>query len=287
MYIIKKYSKMWLIPLLLVMIMAGCENRDGITYPTVITIPTVISTNPINAATGVAFNQKITVTFSEEMDSLTITTATFTLMQGKSFVSGTVSYAGTVATFTPLSNLTPNTTYTATITTMAKSLAGNSLANNYVWSFTTDITYTVTLSSNPEAGGTTSGGGTFDSGDSVTVTATPNAGYTFDNWTENGIEVSANATYQFTLTGNRTLVANFTQLQYAVTLSSNPAAGGTTSGGGTFDSGASVTVTATPNAGYTFDNWTENGIEVSANATYQFTLTGNRTLVANFTQLQY
>ena len=73
-----------------------------------------------------------------------------------------------------------------------------------------DVTpYTVTLSSNPSAGGTTSGGGTFNSGSSVTVTTTPNAGYTFTNWSENGIEVSTNASYQFTISGNRTLVANF------------------------------------------------------------------------------
>ncbi|MFA5773013.1 MAG: ice-binding family protein, partial [Thermoplasmata archaeon] len=146
----------------------------------------------------------------------------------------------------------------------------------------TVIPYTVTLSSNPSAGGTTSGGGTFNSGSSVTVTATPNAGYTFTNWTENGIEVSTNASYQFTISGNRTLVVNFAAMQYTVTLSSNPAAGGTTSEGGTFNSGSSVTVTATPNAGYTFTNWTENGIAVSTNASYTFTISGNSTLVANF-----
>lgn len=127
----KNNSKMWLMPLLMVMIMAGCDDRFGITSPPAITRPTVSSTNPINAATGVAFNQKITATFSEAMDSLTITTATFTLMQGTSFVSGTVSYTGTTATFAPSSNLAPNTTYTATITTMAKNLAGSALVNNY------------------------------------------------------------------------------------------------------------------------------------------------------------
>ncbi|MHB1688960.1 MAG: Ig-like domain-containing domain, partial [Ignavibacteriaceae bacterium] len=152
----------------------------------VVTSPTVISTDPANAATGVALNKQVAATFSEPMDASTITTATFTLMQGTTFVSGTVSYVGTTATYTPSNNLTQNTTYTATITTGAKDLAGNALANNYVWSFTTVIiSYTVTLSSNPVAGGTTSGGGTYNSGSSVTVTAAPNAGYTFTNWTEN------------------------------------------------------------------------------------------------------
>ena len=54
-------------------------------------------------------------------------------------------------------------------------------------------------------------------------------------------------------------------------------------GGGTFNSGTSVTVTAIPATGYQFVNWTENGTQVSTNASYIFTITGNRTLVANFT----
>jgi uncharacterized repeat protein (TIGR02543 family) len=252
----------------------------------VIIPPTVILTDPLNLATGVALNKQVKATFSTDMDASTITTASFTLMQGTSFVSGTVSYLNRIATFIPSGPLTQNTTYTATITTAAKDLAGVSMASNYVWSFTTSISsYTVTLSANPSNGGTTSGGGTFNSGSSVTVTATPNAGYTFTNWTESGTAVSINASYTFTISGNRTLVANFTAIQYTVTLSSNPAAGGTTSGGGTFNSGSSVTVTATANAGYSFNNWTEGATIVSINASYTFTISGNRTLVANFTAL--
>ncbi len=104
------------------------------------TAPTVISTNPANAATGVALNQKIAATFSKVMDASTITTATFTLKQGTTAVAGTVSYAGTTATFTPTANLTASTVYTATITIGAKDLAGNSLASNFVWTFTTGTT---------------------------------------------------------------------------------------------------------------------------------------------------
>ena len=102
-----------------------------------VTPPTVISTDPANGATGVVLDKKITATFSEAMDPLTINTLTFTLKQGTTSVSGTVNYSGTTATFSPTSNLTGNTTYTATITTGAKDLAGNALVNNYVWSFTT------------------------------------------------------------------------------------------------------------------------------------------------------
>ena len=71
--------------------------------------------------------------------------------------------------------------------------------------------------------------------------------------------------------------------QYTITVSASPSAGGTVSGGGTFASGSSWTVTATANSGYTFANWTENSSVVSSSASYNFTLSGNRTLVANFT----
>ena len=69
--------------------------------------------------------------------------------------------------------------------------------------------YTITVSANPTNGGTVSGGGTYQQGQSCTVTATANNGYAFVNWTENGNVVSTNASYTFTVNGNRTLVANF------------------------------------------------------------------------------
>src|ERR1041385_8135799 len=104
------------------------------------TAPIVSFTVPANAASGVAVSQKIAATFSEAMDPLTTTAVTFTLKQGTTPVAGTVTYAGVTATFNPLNNLAPNTTYTATITTGARDLAGNPLASGFVWSFTTGAT---------------------------------------------------------------------------------------------------------------------------------------------------
>jgi hypothetical protein len=101
------------------------------------THPTVISTIPVNAAAGVVINGDITATFSEAMDPLTITTDTFILTQGRSHVTGTVTYVGGTATFNPSGNLTANTTYTATITNRARDIAGNRLDDRYVWSFIT------------------------------------------------------------------------------------------------------------------------------------------------------
>ncbi|MEK6552844.1 MAG: InlB B-repeat-containing protein, partial [Bacteroidota bacterium] len=123
----------------------------------------------------------------------------------------------------------------------------------------------------------------YNTGSSVTVTAAANSGYRFVNWTEGNTVVSTSASYNFTISANRTLVANFVQ-QYTVTTSSNPTAGGTVtqSGSGTYNTGSSVTVTAAANSGYSFVNWTEGSTVVSANASYSFTISGNRTLVANF-----
>ena len=150
-------------------------------------------------------------------------------------------------------------------------------------------TFTISVSANPSNGGTVTGGGTYQQGQQCTVTATPATGFTFLRWTENGTQVSTNASYTFTVTGNRTLVAQFQAVpqNYNISVSANPSNGGTVSGGGTYQQGQSCTVHATANTGYTFTNWTENGNVVSTNANYTFTVTGNRTLVANFTQQQF
>jgi hypothetical protein len=105
--------------------------------PTDITPPTVISTDPVNGATGVMLTKLITANFSEVMNQLTINNTTFLLKQGTTAVTGTVSYSGTTATFTPLINLVAGSSYTATITTGAQDIAGNALVSNYNWSFTT------------------------------------------------------------------------------------------------------------------------------------------------------
>ena len=102
--------------------------------------PTVISTIPVNSATGVPLNQIVSATFSTAMDPATINSTTFTLIApGNVLVPGLVAYAavGNTLTFTPTSNLAPSTTFTATVTTGAQDLAGTALAGNYVWTFTT------------------------------------------------------------------------------------------------------------------------------------------------------
>jgi hypothetical protein len=135
-------------------------------------------------------------------------------------------------------------------------------------------------------GGTVSGGGSVAMGDSTIVTASPNSGYTFANWTENGTVVSTSATYKFTVTGNRDLIAYFnlsgTSATSKLSLTVSPGGSGKTSGAGTFRTETSRTVKATANNGFLFANWTENGAVTSSNASYTFKLSSDRTLTANF-----
>ncbi len=115
----------------LVAFIAGCGQE-------VVTVPVVVSTLPANGAANVVISSTISATFNMAMNPSTISSSSFTVTAaGGSAVAGTVTYSGVVATFTPAAVLAYDATYTATITTGAKDLGGTSLANNYVWTFTT------------------------------------------------------------------------------------------------------------------------------------------------------
>jgi hypothetical protein len=127
--------------------LASNYNWTFTTGATVVVVPPeLVSTNPANTATSVPLNQAVSATFSEAMNPLTLTTGTFTLAgPGGTAVAGTVSYdaIGFIATFTPLSSLTAGTTYTATVTNGATSLAGIPLGTTGApdpWTFTTGTT---------------------------------------------------------------------------------------------------------------------------------------------------
>ena len=267
-----------------VVILSGCKKDDFVGKVGV--CPVVLSTVLTNGATEVPVKSIITVTFNTNMNPATITQSSFSI-QGPSKVQGSILYDGTgpTLTFIPDKPLLYSTTYTGRVAASVKDFTGNALQKDYVWSFTTLDQYTLTVTSNPLTGGITTGGGAYDSGSTVTAGATANSGYAFSGWTEGGVVVSTDAGYVFKLTGNRTLVANFTEniKVYNIALSSNPLVGGATTGGGSYNAGTAVTVGATANSGYTFTSWTEGGAVVSTNSAYSFTISGDRTLVANFT----
>ena len=94
-----------------------------------------------------------------------------------------------------------------------------------------------------------------------------------------------NATGSVNVDGDKTVNVTLTKKTYTINVSANPVAGGTVAGGGIYTHGDTVNLSATPKEGYEFINWTENGVQVSANTAYSFTATANRTLVANFTTI--
>ena len=142
------------------------------------TPPEIVTTNPANAATNVPINQAVSATFSEAMNPLTITTATFGLTgPGGATVTGTVAYDAVnfIATFTPTASLAGNSVYTATVTTGATDLAGNPLGTTGApnpWSFTTGVVVVpppVNLGTAALFGGFSGGAGMTNQGTSTVI----------------------------------------------------------------------------------------------------------------------
>jgi uncharacterized repeat protein (TIGR02543 family) len=139
--------------------------------------------------------------------------------------------------------------------------------------------YTLTTSIVPAQGGTVApSAGTYDEGASVSLTATPAAGYRFDRWT--GDAAGNTATISITMNANKSVTANFVRI-YTLTTAALPAAGGSvTPGSGVYDEGAIVNLTATAAAGYRFDHWSG---DASGNApTVSVTMNANKSVIANF-----
>ena len=146
------------------------------------------------------------------------------------------------------------------------------------------ISWTITATADPTEGGIIEGAGNYATGETCTLTATAAENYQFIHWTENSEVVSTNASYSFEVTADRNLVAVFASTDpISITASANPARAGSVNGGGNYLYGETCTVTAIPNEGYSFINWTENGTVVSEDLAYTFMVSAERNLVANFT----
>lgn len=98
------------------------------------TPPTLVTTNPANLATGVPTNATISATFSEPLDSASVTNTSFSLDNG---VTGTIVVNGATVTLTPSPGLPAGRTLRGTFSTAIRDRAGNALAAPVSFQFTT------------------------------------------------------------------------------------------------------------------------------------------------------
>ena len=148
----------------------------------------------------------------------------------------------------------------------------------------------VTVSFDANGGGGTMTTETVASGDTFLLPVcgfTAPAGKQFKAWKIGSTEYQPGG--QITITADTIITAVWEDIpvtpvkRFDIKVSATPTNGGTVQGGGTLNENASVTITATPNAGYQFKEWRENGTAVSgAGASYTFTVTKDRTLEAVF-----
>ncbi|WP_367770547.1 Ig-like domain-containing protein [Flavobacterium sp. WC2421] len=149
------------------------------TFSTGLTItPMVSSTDPENNTNNVVLNKLVSVNFNMPMKASTINTTNFTLKQGTTAVSGTVSYSGTTAIFTPTGPLAPNTVYTATVSKAVTNLDNTALLSDYVWKFTTGALVAPTVTATDPINNTT--------GINLNQTVTANFSMIMDPLTING-----------------------------------------------------------------------------------------------------
>jgi len=155
-------------------------------------------------------------------------------------------------------------------------------------------TYDLTLLAVPEAGGTLAADPDKDDyiiHDVVEVTVVPAVGYNFVGYTITGDGITNisddldedGGTIDFTWGYSDVIVeAEFVKKTYDVTVTADPVAGGTVEGAGTYDHGTEITISATPEAGFDFLNWTSNGVVVTTEEAFLYNVIADADFVANF-----
>ena len=279
----------WLLLFLYLITIIGCKKSVE-TDNLQALCPVIISTDPMKQAVDIEKDQIIKITFNTEMDSTSIDPTSFFVQHTTTgaILAGRINTTKdpTVFTFTPDAPLLPFTNYTILV---KKTVASNyrlRMLADYTSSFTTIPS--LTLQPSMAANGTVLGAGNFAEGSKVAISAIPATGFAFVNWTESETNkvVSTSPNYLYLLNGNHILIANFIPVlpgKFSVSLSSAPAAGGTTIGSGAYEAGSSIAVSAMPNTGFSFASWTENGDIYSLNPNFDIaSLTANRIFIANF-----
>ncbi len=279
--------------------MAACGGGSGGITPTTTYTLTVNSSNPASGVTITVSPADInsassgSTSFTRTYDSGASVTLTAPATSGSgtfSSWSGCTSASTVTCTVTMSANTTVTANYTAAPTTYTLTVDSTNPASG--------VAITVSPADvNSASNGTTSFTRTYDSGASVTLTASATSGgNTFSSWT--GCTTTSTVTCMVTMSANTTVTANYATPTYGLTVSSsNPTSGvfihaapadnggnssGETPSTFTYNAGASVTLTApTTSAGNTFSSWT--GCTSASTVTCNVTLNANTTVTANYT----
>lgn len=144
---------------------------------------------------------------------------------------------------------------------------------------------TLTFLVNPEkAGKITPESGSFDYNSQVALTATPEYGYRFRNWTINGESYSTDATYKHLAIASKTIIANFDPVNYTITMKCDPLEGMLVNvGTGSYPYSDTVILEAAPTSGYQFAGWAIGDKVISTDNPLAYTVKGNETIEAKFT----
>lgn len=124
--------------------------------------------------------------------------------------------------------------------------------------------------------------GSYEWGDVITLTATPNEHSGFMGWRGSGIDQPYNQNTTLTVDGNQTVYAEFFAIPYELNLES--IGEGTVSGSGFFTFGDNVMISAFPDEGHSFVRWEKDGVEISTSATLSVNIEGEIDLVAIFSR---
>ena len=142
------------------------------------------------------------------------------------------------------------------------------------------VTYYLGITINPAGSGSVSPiHGNYSDGARVTLTATPASGYQLNSWS--GDATGENPTVTITMDSNKSVTANFRVPQYTLATSVSPSEGGSISpSSGTYDTGSSVTLMATPSGDYEFVSWSGDASGVSPTVT--ITMDSDKSVTASF-----
>jgi len=154
------------------------------------------------------------------------------------------------------------------------------------WHFTTigPPHYVLSMSVSPEGSGSVTlnpDKSSYEEGEKVTLTASPNTGYIFEKWS--GDLVGTSAVKTITVYGNMSIIARFKSIQYNLNTSVDPLNAGSVflePSGGIYDAGTNVTATAVANAGYVFSYWSGNAS--GSDNPLNITMDSNKSITAHF-----